>query len=325
MVLFVALAVPASRAWAQQQQPYDEDDEEALARQQYAAQAEAQAQQAQQFGYVGVHPIPYENGSGFCYQTGAHFHEYPPFDQYLFRESGGWFYFIGDVGDFGYNQQVWGYNGNHPIPAEWGGGYCYIGWAHRHPYAPPPRLAFNFVGGYYVYGGGWDPGYWAGRDRYLGYYGGYYRSNYYGGRYYTVRPPAIYRPTITIGAPGVYRPGVTVTAPHWGVGAPPARVVVPAPRVYAPGVRVGVPGPRVYTPTPAPRAYAPAPAPHVYTPTPAPRAYAPAPAPRVYTPTPAPRAYAPAPAPAPAPVYRRPTPAPAPAPSRAPVPNVRHR
>src|SRR5262245_12976526 len=53
-----------------------------------------------QYGYMGLHPIPYDAGSGFCYQQGAHFHEYPPFDQYLFREHGGWFYFVGDVGDF---------------------------------------------------------------------------------------------------------------------------------------------------------------------------------------------------------------------------------
>ena len=62
--------------------------------------------------------------------------------------------------DFGYQQQMWGYQGNHPIPGAYGGGYCFIDWPHRHHYAPPATLAFNYVGGYYVYGGPWDPWYW---------------------------------------------------------------------------------------------------------------------------------------------------------------------
>lgn len=214
------------------QQGYDEDDEEALARQQYEQQQAAQPQQSAQFGYVGAHPIPYDAGSGFCYEQGAHFHEYPPFDQYLFRESGGWFYFVGDPGDFGYTQQTWGYNGNHPIPAAYGGGYCFITWPHRHFYAPSASMSFNFVGGYYVYAGPWDPWYWTWRDRYVGYWGGYYRNSYFGGRYYTVRPPPVYRPRWGWNSPGVYRPGVVVNAPpaRGGyVGAPPARITVPPP------------------------------------------------------------------------------------------------
>src|SRR5262249_19650141 len=134
-----------------------------------------------QYGYMGFHPIPYDAGSGFCYQQGAHFHEYPPFDQYLFREQGGWVYFVGDVRDFGYAQQMWGYNGHHPIPLAYGGGYCFIDWPHRHHYAPVAGMPFNFVGGYYVYAGPWDPWYWRWRSHYVSYYGGYYRRSYYGG------------------------------------------------------------------------------------------------------------------------------------------------
>jgi hypothetical protein len=250
-------------AFAQQQQ-YDEDDEDALAQQQAAQQQQAQQPYGYpppdpnayanpnvvQYGYVGVHPLPYEVGSGFCYQAGPHFHTYAPFDQYLFRESGGYFYFVGDVGDFGYSAQVWGYQGHHPIPVAYGGGYCYIGWPHRHPFAPPTTY-YNFVSGYYVYNGPWDPFYYRYRDHYLSYYGGYYRSNYYGGRYWVVRPPAIYRPSLVVGAPGVYRGGVTVTAPGVRVNAP--GVVVPGARVYAPGARVYAPGPRVVAPPPAMR------------------------------------------------------------------------
>src|SRR6478735_3728148 len=106
----------------------------------------AYAQQAPQYGYMGPHPIPYEAGQGFCYQQGAHFHEYGPFDENLFREQNGWFYFVGDAADFGYQQQLWGYQGNHPIPAAYGGGYCFIDWPHRHHYPPPANLAFNYVG-----------------------------------------------------------------------------------------------------------------------------------------------------------------------------------
>ena len=188
---------------------------------------------AQQYGYMGPHPVPYDAGQGFCYEQGPHFHEYPPFDQNLFREQGGWFYFVGDPADFGYSQQMWGYQGNHPIPAAYGGGYCFIDWPHRHWYPPPANLAFNFVGGYYAYNGPWDPWYWRWRPHYQAYYGGYYRHSYYGGRYWRTRPAPIYRARIAVGAPGVYRRGAVVVAPGRG------RIVVGAPRPYAPG-RPGV-------------------------------------------------------------------------------------
>ncbi|MDB4970854.1 MAG: hypothetical protein JWN44_6543, partial [Myxococcales bacterium] len=218
-----------------------------------AYQQAPQVQEVQQYGYMGPHPVPYESGQGFCYEGGAHFHEYPPFDQYLFREQGGWFYFVGDAADFGYQQQMWGYNGHHPIPAGYGGSYCFIDWPHRHHYAPPPSLAFNFVGGYYVYGGPWDPWYWRMRPQYASYYGGYYRRSYYGGIYWRTRPSPIYRSQVVIGAPGVYRPGATVIAPGGGrlhvVGPPrpyaPGPHVVGAPRPYAPGPTVVGP-PRPY-------------------------------------------------------------------------------
>jgi hypothetical protein len=208
----------------------------------------------QYYGYVGVHPIPHEVGSGFCYQSAAHFHPYAPFDQYLFRMSNGYFYFIGDVGDFGYTMSTWSYNGNHPIPAHYGGGYCYIDWMHRHPYQPPAGLAFRWMGGAYAYYGGWDPGYYQYRSYYSPYYGGYYRNTYYGNRYYVSRPAHVYRPSLGWGTPGVYRPGVTVNAPGGlsvTVGAPPVRgyvapppvrpgYVAPPPSVYvAPPVRPG--------------------------------------------------------------------------------------
>jgi hypothetical protein len=271
----------------------------------YAAQPEYQQYE---YAYMGAHPQPYDMGGGYCYQNTAHYHEYPPFDQYLFRESGGYWYFVGDPADFGYSMQMWGYNGNHPIPLAYGGGYCYINWGHRHPYSPPSSVYFSFVGGYYSYNGPWDPLYWRWRDRYHGYYGNYYRNNYYGGRYYTVRPPHVYRPSFSVGAPGVRVVAPPPGRTHHGgggvvVGAPPPRS----------GVTVGPPA-RVYSPQPPARVYTPPPV-HVAPP----RVYAPPPA-RVYTPPPVhvspPRVYSPPP-----PAVHRP----APAPVRVAPPPMRHR
>ena len=169
--------------------------------------------QQMQYGYVGPHPEPYDQAQGPCNIQGPHFHPYSPFDQYLFREANGYFYFIGDLGDFGYTGQLWGYQGNHPIPPESGGGFCYIDWQHRHHFPAPPSMPFRYVGGYYSYYGSWDPAYYTYRNQWMGYYNGYYRSSYYGGRYWTARPAPIYRGSYGYGARGVYRPGMTVVAP----------------------------------------------------------------------------------------------------------------
>jgi hypothetical protein len=235
--------------------------------------------QAQYYGYVGTHPFPHEVGSGWCQQTDAHFHEYAPFDEHLFRQNNGYFYFVGDAGDFSYAATTWAYQGNHPIPATQGGGYCYIDWQHRHHFAPP-TYGFNYNGAAYVYSGAWDPLYYTHLNRYRSYYGGYYRNNYYGNRYYTTRPVHTYRPTYGWGSPGVYRPGVTVTSPSGlsvtvgggyrpgyrpgGVYVAPPRpsYVAPAP-VYRPGVYVAPPRPApVYVAPPRPYvrpSYSPAP------------------------------------------------------------------
>lgn len=278
----------------QQQQQYPPPDPNAY----------QQPAPTQQYGYVGPHPIPYNVGSGYCYEGGAHFHYYPPFDQYLFRESGGWFYFVGDPGDFGYASQMWGYRGHHPIPLAYGGGYCFIDWPHRHHYPPPYGAVYNNIGGYYVYGGPWDPWYWHYRPYYTRYYGGYYRSSYYGGVYWRVRPPAVYAPRVYVGAPGVYRAGAVAVAPGG------ARVYVGAPAPVRPGYRaVPAPAPVYRAPPPVQGGYRPAPGYHA-----APAPYHPAPAPVPYHASPAPTPYHPAPAPA----YR---PAPAPTYHSAPAPS----
>jgi hypothetical protein len=294
-LVFLGLLALSPRAFAQPAAPpvpadQDVDEDDGMPPPDpNAYPQQGQPEAAEQYGYMGPHPIPYEDGQGFCYQQGAHFHEYAPFDQYLFREQGGWYYFVGDAADFGYAQQMWGYQGNHPIPAAYGGGYCFIDWPHRHHYAPPPSLQFAFVNGYYAYRGAWGPDYWRWRPQYQSYYGGYYRHSYAGGIYWRTRPAPIYRPRIAIGAPGHYRHGAVVVAPGGGrvrvVGAPRAvghpyapgpraGVVVGAPRPigrpYAPGPRAGVvvgaprpyaPGPRAGVAVGAPRPYAPGPRP----------------------------------------------------------------
>src|SRR4051812_43293923 len=138
---------PVQQQQYQQQDPYQQQQDP------YQDPYAQQQPQQYEYAYMGAHPIPYDQGGGYCYQNVAHYHAYAPFDQYLFRESGGYWYFVGDPADFGYTQQMWGYNGNHPIPTSWGGGYCYITWQHRHPYPPPSNIYFNYVGGFYMYNG----------------------------------------------------------------------------------------------------------------------------------------------------------------------------
>src|SRR6185312_10248134 len=286
-----ALAQPAAPP-VPQDQDVDDDGQGMPPPDPNAYPPQEQVAQVPQYGYMGPHPIPYEAGQGYCYQQGAHFHEYAPFDQNLFREQGGWFYFVGDPGDFSYAQQLWGYRGHHPIPVAYGGGYCFMDWPHRHNYAPAVGVAYNYVGGYYNYAGPFDAWYWKWRPHYMSYYGGYYRHSYYGGAYWRTRPAPIYRPRIVVGAPGVYRPGAVVVAPGGArvhVMAPRPGVVVGAPRPYVPGPRYA-PGPRAGVVVGAPRPYAPAP--HAGVVVGAPRPYAPAPGPRVVG---APHPYAPGP------------------------------
>jgi hypothetical protein len=234
------------------------------------------------FMYVGIHPIPYDVGNGFCTIQGPHNHQYQPFDSYLFRQVNGSYYFVGDPWDFGYTQQqfTW-YRGEHPVPVEYGDGYCYMSWPHRHHYAPTAQFMpyYRMQGGYYVYRGPYGESYHRWRDTYSHYYRDYYRSNYYGNRYYRVRPAPVYRGVeIRVGGPG----------PGWGYGH--GRGYGHGPRVY--GVPQPVPPPVVVQPAPPVPVPAPAYQPRPY--------YAPAPA----APPPAPAyggggGYVPPPPPAP--------------------------
>jgi hypothetical protein len=189
-------------------------------------------------GYYGPHPVPYDQvtgqGGGYCYTEGPHTHDYLPFDEHLFRVYNGYYYFVGDPVDFGWNRPVYTYQANHPIPVNYGSGYCYITWPHRHGYEPIGLAGFTFLNGSYVFTGTWPTDYWYYRNYYWGYYQRYYRTWYSGNRYYQVRPRPIY----------------TVSRPY-RVAAPPGRVFVSSPppaRRYGYGVPRGqqVPAPPAY-------------------------------------------------------------------------------
>ncbi len=215
------------------------------------------------FAYFGQHPVPYDQGGGFCAHTGAHEHPYPVFDRNLFRMANGMAYFVGDPADFGYQDQSYVYRTDHPIEATYGGGFCYMNWMHRHLFAPI-ALPFNWDGGAYVYAGAYAPAYYVDRPYYANYFNGYYRQYYLGGNYYYRRPAPIYggwgwhRPVY--GNPGYRSPGY-YNRP-WGrpgYVAPPAyrysRPYTPvpvyrAPMYRAPGYRAAAP---IYN-TPAYRA-----------------------------------------------------------------------
>ena len=168
------------------------------------------------FSYAGPHPLPYDQGGGFCNEQGPHQHPFPVFDSHLFRQANGLAYFVGDPADFGYAAGGYTYSGNHPIDAGMGGGYCYMGWPHHHLFAPT-SVQYVMQGGAYVYNGAWDADYYTQLALYQPYYSGYYRQWYLGGRYYSLRPQHAYmgwgwhRPFVGGGYRGYgtagYRPG----------------------------------------------------------------------------------------------------------------------
>jgi hypothetical protein len=273
----------------------------------YAPGPEAMAQQpAPGFGYFGPHPIANEQGGGFCQETGAHQHEYPVFDRNLFRVVSGYAYFTGDPSDFGYQGQGYVYRSDHPLDAEYGGGFCYMHWAHRHWFAPV-SVGLAWDGGGYAFNGIWPAAYYANRPLYVNYYNDYYRRNYLGGGYSWRRPAPIYagwgwhRPMFGGGLqrPGVYyrqpygRPGyVNPGYANPGYRSPGAVYRAPAPMYRAPAPMYRAPAPMYRAPAPMYRAPAP-----MYR-APAPMYRAPAPAYHISTPAyraPAPSYHSPAP------------------------------
>ena len=222
------------------------------------------------FGFFGPHPIAYDQGGGFCNHQGAHEHGYPVFDQNLFRMSNGYAYFVGDVADFGYGLASYQYSSEHPLSHIHGGGYCYMGWSHRHWFAP---VGVNFVMGTggYIYNGPWASDYYSLRPRYVSYYNDYYRRWYLGGRYYSLRPNHVYfgtgyhRPVVR--AYGGYGYGRPYGGPIYRSPTPVYRAPVygspvrPAPVYQAPAPVYRAPAP-VYRAPAAPMHHGPAPVHH---------------------------------------------------------------
>ena len=157
----------------------------------YAPDTSGQAVAQAQFGYFGPHPMPHDHGGGFCQDSGAHAHDFPVFDRHLFREAGGYAYFVGDPADFGYANTAYAYRGHHPLDPSHGGGFCYMDWVHNHWFAPF-SVSFSWNSGAFVWGGAWDSAYYTQRPFYTNYFGGYYRNYYLGGRYFTHRPAHLY-------------------------------------------------------------------------------------------------------------------------------------
>ncbi|HEY3354416.1 MAG TPA: hypothetical protein VGQ83_14285 [Polyangia bacterium] len=218
---------PPAQARAQQRpaSPYELLDEPAGA----PPAAGAPAEPGQQWRYNGPHAVNAEYGQGWCNVTGAHVHEYPPFDDRLFQENTGGYDFLGDPTDFGYSGDAYWYNGAHPIATGWGTGWCFYASPHRHLYRPWGSY-FSSCGPYSCYYGPFDAYYWYYRPYWTAYWGAYYPRYYHHGAYYRTHTPA------SPGRWGNVRPG----SGHYGT----------------PGSRTGTPGGRVGTPAGRPGGYA---------------------------------------------------------------------
>lgn len=179
------------------------------------------------YWYYGAHP---DGDGGWDATEGAHQHDYPPFDPYLFTQENGYYYFIGDPVDFGYaGNDVYGFYGPHPIALAYGGGYCYYGAAHRHRFAPWGNRFVN-ANGWYMYQGPVSPWFYQNRDRYSQYFRDVYPRHFRAGGGPVVRvhgPRRAYQPPIQ--RMKVVPRGPTVIVPS---RRPPAgRPVAPPPHV----------------------------------------------------------------------------------------------
>jgi hypothetical protein len=197
---------------------------------------------AQGYLYGGLHPINPTAGGGFCYTTTPHDHDYPidPNISYLYRLYNGYYYFVGNVYDFGYQGEAFPYYGHHPVP-DWGS-YCYLNGVHYHYFLPPSSLVANYVvhNGYYYFRGVFPPAYYT------------YRTNYYRPRlsYWYLPAYRTYRTNYVTSWRTYARPAsVTfITRPPRIVyqRTTPARVVTTTVTRTAPAYRYNVNRPRTY-------------------------------------------------------------------------------
>jgi hypothetical protein len=293
-----------STGWAQPVVDDDQDDEDSAAAPWYGApeaaatEEAAPVQPAQEWRYNGPHAINAEYGSGWCNIAEPHTHPYPPFDEYLFEEEDGGYYFVGDPVDFGYIGVYFWFDGGHPVASGWGHGWCHMSGPHRHIYRPFGGH-FSTCGPYHCYRGPFDALYWRHHATRLAYFTSRYPAHYRGGVYYRTRVPAWpgrfagyrpgHRPGASAGRPAGYarpvppRPLPPLTRPTTlrgrldlargqalprilpgRVGAPPRPWVAPAPVPRAVMPRVPLtPVPRPHVAAPAARASQPSAPAHV--------------------------------------------------------------
>ncbi|HET6610642.1 MAG TPA: hypothetical protein VFG83_01580 [Kofleriaceae bacterium] len=123
---------------------------------------------ADQYRYIGVHPIP-ARGKGkvhLCHIRAPHVHAYAPVHaDVLYRDYDGWAYFVGDPVAYGYDGDTHVYVGAHPIevdadvvvdvdvPAKPFVVYCYLKGPHYHVFAPPDDAPFTVKADAYYYVG----------------------------------------------------------------------------------------------------------------------------------------------------------------------------
>jgi hypothetical protein len=180
------------------------------------------------YRYRGPHPVPVEHGE-FCQLRVRHFHSYRPAEPKVFRHEDGEYVFVGDPTGHGYTGPRLTFYGHHPVPAAWGGRWCFLAGPHSHFYRPV-GAQFRFHGGTYYYAGPLtDPWYVAHRATYEP-----VLASYYLGR------PGYVRPALYAAPPRVY------LGPR--VAVPIVRYVPPVVHVHGPAVHVGGPGVHVVTP-----------------------------------------------------------------------------
>lgn len=196
------------------------------------------------YPYNGVHPKHPSRG-GFCYNSGAHSHRLPPDANiaYLYRNYGGYNYFVGDPYAFGYQGQAFPYYNHHPVSHI--GSHCYLDGQHYHHFLPTADYSPYYVvnNGTYYYNGTLPPAYYTYRSnyyrlshtwRYLPHYRTYwagYRSTW--NRYYApasvsyiTRPPVV---TYRYNAPPTRVYNTTVVRSY---NTPTYRYNVQQPRTY---------------------------------------------------------------------------------------------
>jgi hypothetical protein len=169
-------------------------------------------------------PHPTAEGTWDSWET-PHLHEYPPIDLRIFSQKGECYFFKSDPRDFGYGGATYNYFSAHPVPDEFGGGWCFMIGPHSHLWRPW-SANFKVLGAWYYWDGDRDPAVQAYRPYYSFYYRNYYAAYYAGGRFYRTRqaappialvPVANWRDYPTGAWPGVQR-SQPRTNPYGGGG-----------------------------------------------------------------------------------------------------------